>query len=130
IAFLGPRFGTEKNECYRGCDAFIMPSLSEGLPMTVLEAWASAKPVLMTRECNLPEGFAAGAALQIGTAPEEIAAGLKQLIEMSDDDRRAAGDRGRTLVATRFSWPRIGEQMRSVYEWILGGGTPPESVRL
>jgi glycosyltransferase involved in cell wall biosynthesis len=104
--------------------------LSEGLPITVLEAWASAKPVLMTRECNLPEGFAAGAALQIGTGPKEIAAGLKELIEMSDDDRRAVGDRGRTLVATKFSWPRIGEQMRSVYEWILGGGTTPESVRL
>src|SRR5215831_18332848 len=98
--------------------------------MTVLEAWAYAKPVLMTPECNLPEGFAAGAALQIGTAPEEIAAGLQQLIEMSDDDRRAVGDRGRTLVASRFSWRRIGEQMRSVYEWMLGGGATPESVRL
>jgi len=130
IAFLGPRFGTDKNECYRACAAFIMPSLSEGLPMTVLEAWAYSRPVLMTPECNLPEGFAAGAALQIGTAPEEIAAGLKQVIEMSDDDRRAMGNRGRHLAATTFSWHRIGEQMRSVYEWALGGGPLPESVRL
>ena len=128
IAFLGPLFGTDKNECYRACDAFIMPSLSEGLPMTVLEAWAYAKPVLMTPECNLPEGFGAGAALQIGTGPEEIAAGLKQVIEMSDDDRRAMGNRGRNLVATTFSWPRIGEQMRSVYEWMLGGGPLPEVI--
>jgi glycosyltransferase involved in cell wall biosynthesis len=128
IAFLGPRFGTEKNECYRACAAFIMPSLSEGLPMTVLEAWAYAKPVLMTPECNLPEGFAAGAALQIGTRPEEIAAGIKQVIEMNDDDRRAMGNRGRNLVATKFSWPRIGEQMRSVYEWSLGGGPTPEPI--
>src|SRR6266487_710639 len=126
IAFLGPRFGTEKNECYRACNAFIMPSLSEGLPITVLEAWAHAKPVLMTLECNLPEGFAAGAALQIGTGPEEIAAGLKEVIEMSDDDRRAMGNRGRNLVETKFSWPRIGEQMCSVYEWVLGGGPLPE----
>jgi glycosyltransferase involved in cell wall biosynthesis len=128
IAFLGPRFGTEKNECYRACDAFIMPSLSEGLPMTVLEAWAYAKPVLMTPECNLPEGFGAGAALQIGTRPEEIAAALKQVIEMSDADRRAMGNRGRNLVETKFSWPRIGEQMRSVYEWVLGGGQLPEVI--
>ncbi len=128
IAFLGPRFGTEKNECYRGCDAFIMPSLSEGLPITVLEAWAHAKPVLMTLECNLPEGFAAGAALQIGTGPDEIAAGLKQVIEMSDDDRRAMGNRGRNLVETKFSWHRIGEQMCSVYEWVLGGGPLPEVI--
>ena len=96
--------------------------------MTVLEAWAHAKPVLMTPECNLPEGFGGEAALQIGTGPEEIAAGLKQVIEMSDDDRRAMGNRGRDLAATTFSWPRIGEQMRSVYEWALGGGPPPEVI--
>ena len=130
VRFLGPLFGQEKEVAYRTCDAFILPSLSEGLPMTVLEAWAHAKPVLMTLECNLPEGFAAGAALQIGTGPEEIAAGLKQLTEMSDDDRTAMGNRGRTLVATKFSWPEIGERMRSVYEWVLGGGATPDTVRL
>ncbi len=130
VVFLGPQFGADKSECYRACDAFILPSLSEGLPMTVLEAWAHAKPVLMTRECNLPEGFAAGAALQIGTSPEEIAAGLRQMVEMSDDDRRKMGDHGHTLAATRFSWRQIGEQMRSVYEWVIGGGAPPQTVKL
>ena len=130
VVFLGPLFDEDKDTAYRVCDAFILPSLSEGLPITVLEAWAYAKPVLMTRECNLPEGLAAGAALQIGIAPEEIAAGVKQLTEMSDDDRRAMGDRGRTLVATKFSWPQIGEQMRSVYDWVLGGGVPPDTMRL
>ena len=130
VVFVGAQFGVEKNACYRACDAFILPSLSEGLPMAVLEAWAHAKPVLMTPECNLPEGFAAGAALQIGTSPEEIDAGLKQLLEMTDDDRRAMGARGRTLVATKFSWPQIGEQMRSVYDWVLGRGPTPQSVRL
>jgi poly(glycerol-phosphate) alpha-glucosyltransferase len=130
VVFLGPKFGTGKSECYRKCDAFILPSLSEGLPMAVLEAWSYAKPVLMTPECNLPEGFKADAALRIGTTREEIAAGLKVLCEMSDDDRIAMGTRGRDLVGKNFSWPRIGEQMRSVYEWMLGGGQTPETVRL
>ena len=130
VGFLGPLFGQEKDAAYRVCDAFILPSLSEGLPMTVLEAWAHAKPVLMTPECNLPEGFAAGAALEIGSSPEGIAAGLKQLIEMNHDDRRALGDRGRTLVATKFSWPQIGEQMRSVYDWVLGSRPTPQTISL
>ena len=130
VIFLGPRFGAEKSECYRACDAFILPSVSEGLPMTVLEAWAYAKPVLMTPECNLPEGFTAEAAMRIGLGSDEIAAGLKQLAEMSDQDRAAMGARGRTLVATKFSWPRIAEQMRAVYEWVLGSGPPPETIRL
>jgi poly(glycerol-phosphate) alpha-glucosyltransferase len=128
VVFVGPQFGAEKSECYRTCDAFILPSLSEGLPMTVLEAWSYAKPVLMTPECNLAEGFDVNAAVRIGTTSGEIAAGLKQLIEMSDDDRAAMGTRGRTLVATRFSWPRIGEQMRAVFEWMLGGGSLPGTV--
>jgi poly(glycerol-phosphate) alpha-glucosyltransferase len=130
VVFLGPRFGAEKSECYRTCDAFILPSLSEGLPMTVLEAWAHAKPVLMTPECNLPEGFEANAALRIGSSVDEICAGLTQLVEKSADDRAAMGTRGRTLVATKFSWPRIGEQMRAVYDWVLGGGSPPDTIRL
>jgi glycosyltransferase involved in cell wall biosynthesis len=129
VVFLGSRFGAEKSECYRTCDAFILPSLSEGLPMTVLEAWAYAKPVLMTPECNLPEGFLANAALRIGPSPEEIAAGLRQLAAMSDEDGRAMGARGRDLVGKKFSWPQIGEQMRAVYEWVLGGERP-NTVRL
>jgi poly(glycerol-phosphate) alpha-glucosyltransferase len=130
ILFLGPQYGSNKTECYRTCDAFILPSLSEGLPMTVLEAWAYAKPVLMTPQCNLPEGFSAHAALWVGPSPEEIADGLRSIIEMSDNDRRAMGARGRDLVATKFSWPRVGEQMRAVYEWVLGGGAPPATMRL
>jgi poly(glycerol-phosphate) alpha-glucosyltransferase len=97
--------------------------------MAVLEAWADAKPAVMTAACNLPEGFAAGAALQIGTTSSEIASGLKQLTEMSDNERQAMGARGRALVAEKFSWPRVGEQMRVVYEWVVGGGTRPETVR-
>jgi glycosyltransferase involved in cell wall biosynthesis len=129
VIFLGPQFGADKSECYHACDACILPSLSEGLPMAVLEAWAHAKPVLMTPECNLPEGFEGNAALRIGKAAEEIAAGLRQLVEMSDNDRAAMGTRGRTLVAKSFSWPRIGQQMRAVYEWVLGAEMP-NTVRL
>ena len=130
VVFSGSRFGAKKSECYRACDAFILPSLSEGLPMSVLEAWAHAKPVLMTPECNLPEGFEANAALRIGPSTEEIAEGLRTLIEMSDDERIAMGARGRDLVAKRFSWPRIGEQTRGVYGWVLRGGEMPDTVRL
>ena len=58
VVFLGPQFGEAKAACYRNCDAFILPSFSEGLPMVILEAWAYGKPVLMTPQCNLPGGFA------------------------------------------------------------------------
>ena len=130
IMFLGPQFGDAKAACYANCDAFILPSLSEGLPMVVLEAWAYAKPVLMTDECNLPEGFATRAALRISTEVAGIAAGLRTLVEMKDAERVAMGARGRELVAAKFSWPVIAAEMRRVCEWALGGGAVPESVRI
>ncbi len=128
VLFLGPQFNEAKVACYRHCDAFILPSFSEGLPMVVLEAWAYAKPVIMTPECNLPEGFQAGAALQMEATVAGTAAGLHELWRMSDTERTAMGGRGRALVAERFTWPHISRQMEAVYDWMLGGGTRPGSL--
>lgn len=128
LIFLGPLFGSAKETAYRSCDAFILPSFSEGLPMVVLEAWAYGKPVLMTPECNLPEGFAAGAAIRIAPSAESIAQGLKELFETSDSSRLALGAKGRTLVASRFAWPQIAREMHDVYDWVLATRPKPECV--
>lgn len=129
VFFVGPQFGVGKSCWYEGCSAVVLPSYSEGLPMVVLEAWAHGKPVLMTPECNLPEGFAAGAALRIGTSVAETGRGLQTLFEMSPGELEKMGARGRALAGGRFGWTRIAAQMREVYEWVLGGGAKPETVR-
>jgi glycosyltransferase involved in cell wall biosynthesis len=129
VHFAGPLFGAEKTAAYQHADAFILPSLSEGLPMVVLEAWAQAKPVVMTPECNLPEGFAAGAALSTGKTADAIAETLRDLFEMDDAERKAMGERGRALVSKKFLWPKIAEEMKSVCDWAVGGGDPPACVR-
>ncbi|HUZ06275.1 MAG TPA: glycosyltransferase [Candidatus Paceibacterota bacterium] len=125
IIFLGPQFNEAKAACYRHCDAFVLPSFSEGLPMVVLEAWAYSKPVIMTPECNLPEGFQSGAALKAEATGTSLAAGLNELQRMTDAERMAMGSRGHDLVLERFTWPRVAQQLQSVQEWILGGGAKP-----
>ncbi len=128
VVFLGPQFNEAKATCYRNCDAFILPSFSEGLPMVILEAWAYGKPVIMTPQCNLPEGFAAGAAIRIEPNTESLAQGLHTLFQSSISDLQSTGARGRALVTGRFAWPKIATEMKSVYEWVLGGGAKPECV--
>ncbi len=130
VIFLGPQFGAQQTACYRHCDAFVLPSLSEGLPLVVLEAWSFAKPVLMTSMCNLPEGFSQSAAIEIGVAPEEIARGIAALQAMSDRERQTIGQSGRTLVESRYSWPQIAQQMDEVYDWLLKGNPAPGHVQL
>ncbi len=128
VEFIGPQFGEAKEQLLRSVDAFILPSFSEGLPMSVLEAWSYGLPAIMTDFCNLPEGFSAAAAIRIEPNPESIFHGLEQLAELSDAELLAMGAEGRQLVEDKFTWPTIAGNMRSVYEWCLHGGNPPDCV--
>ena len=123
VVFFGPAFGEEKEKLLQSAEAFILPSLSEGLPMSVLEAWAYGLPVVMTPECNLPDGFASQAALEIrnGGMGNWSWEGLRSLLDMSDSDRIEMGRRGRRLVEEKFTWPKVAAQMKQLYEEILGG---------
>ena len=129
VIFWGAAFGSDKRDLLESADAFILPSFSEGLPMSVLEGWSYGLPVVMTPECNLPEGFVADAAIRIETSAESIAEGLGTLFSMHDADLISMGQRGRELVKARFTWKKVAAQMSSVYNWMLGGGTPPECIR-
>jgi poly(glycerol-phosphate) alpha-glucosyltransferase len=130
VFFVGPQFHEAKAGSYALAEAFVLPSFSEGLPMAVLEAWSHGVPVLMTEACNLPEGMAAGAALQIEPHVAGIAQGLSELFAMSDAERAKMGARALRLAAERFSSPSIAAQMKDVYEWVGGLRAPPSTVRL
>jgi poly(glycerol-phosphate) alpha-glucosyltransferase len=128
VLFLGPQFATAKKALLARCDAFILPSFSEGVPMAVLEAWSYAKPVLMTPQCNLPEGFAAHAAIEIESEPDAIADGLKELFRANTSTLGEIGSRGRALVASHFAWPKIAADLKKVYYWMVGGGSKPDCI--
>ena len=130
VVFVGPAFGEHKDALLRRASAFILPSFSEGLPMSVLEAWSYRLPVLMTDHCNLPEGFTAAAAIRIGCDVESIAEGMRLILRAPASDLRSLGANGRALVEHQFAWPMVAAQMKDVYEWVLGGGDKPGCVVL
>jgi poly(glycerol-phosphate) alpha-glucosyltransferase len=121
VYFHGPAFGEAKEALLRSAEAFVLPSFSEGLPMSVLEAWSYGLPVVMTPECNLPEGFAGQAALEIRNGEMGNAKwdGLRELLDMSEANRREMGMRGRRLVEERFTWPTVAARMREVFESLV-----------
>lgn len=119
ITLVGPAFGDEKDRLLTEAAAFILPSFSEGLPMSVLEAWAYALPVVMTSHCNLPEGFQNDAALQCEPKPESIADSLISLFSMSANQRAETGINGRRLVERQFSWPHIADETIRLYKSLL-----------
>ena len=130
IALPGALFGADKHAALASAHGFILPSRSEGLPITVLEAWAYGLPVFMTAACNLPRGFAAGAAVPIETNAEAIATTLADHLARDGAELRAMGLRGRALVAEEFTWERVVEDYRTLYAWLARGGRRPAFVQL
>ena len=128
VQFTGPLFGKARDTAYQNADAFVLPSLSEGQPLVVLEAWSHARPVLMTQECNLPEGFENGAAIRMSATVEGVAGALGKLFASEKSALEEMGCRGRDLVTANFSWSQIASQMFAVYKWLLGRSTPPNCV--
>lgn len=129
IHFAGPIYNDAKKAALQNAEAFILPSHSEGMPMSVLEAWSYELPVLMTPECNIPEGFEKDGAISIEPQSVSIAAGLKTLFEMDDSTRQEFGKNGYKLVKEQFTWDKIAKEMLAVYKWILHDNTVPECVK-
>lgn len=128
VTFAGAKYGAEKDALLRSVDAFILPSFSEGLPMSVLEAWAYRLPVVMTDFCNLPEGFEAGAAIRVEPSAASVFQGLEKLESLPEAERAELASRGRQLVEERFTWPHIARDMKKVYDWCVQGGDVPDCV--
>ncbi|MFL2833265.1 MAG: glycosyltransferase [Coraliomargaritaceae bacterium] len=128
LEWFGPTYGEEKVALLKNSDAFILPSFSEGLPMSIIEAWSYGLPVLMTRACNLSEGFTADAAIEIDATDAGVEAGLMQLTTLSTERLREIGRKGRELVVERFTWNQQVERTQEVYEWLLGTERKPSSL--
>jgi poly(glycerol-phosphate) alpha-glucosyltransferase len=115
VEFLGPVYGEAKQALLDSARFMILPSHSEGLPMAVLEAWAATTPVIMTAECNLPEGFAAGAALECGYDPAAIAAAIDQALALDLAGWQRMAQAGHALAIGPFSSAAIAARWGEAY---------------
>lgn len=120
VVFPGPAFGADKDGAFYHANAFILASHSEGFPMAVMEAFANGLPVFMTKACNIPEGFEAGAAVEITTDPEALAAVLARELGRPPEELSAIGRCGINLVSERFSWEAIAGDLDALYRFLLG----------
>lgn len=128
ITWLGHVAGAAALEAWGAADAFVLPSYSEGFSMSVLEALAARKASLITTACHFAELGLRGGGLVVEPTSQDVTAGLRALLTMSEAERSAMAGRGRALVEERYTWDRQAARLSAVYRWLLGGGAPPEAV--
>ncbi len=119
ITFAGPQYGADKWRSLSAASFMILPSHSEGLPLSVVEAWSAGTPTIMTEACNLPDGFAAGAALMVEPAPPGILAGLLHAAQMPEAELAIMRDAARQLVVEHYSATAVAHKTMALYQQAL-----------
>lgn len=102
IHFAGTANNEELARLYRGALGFVFPSLYEGFGLPPLEAMACGAPVLTSNVCSLPEVVGNAGILVDPRSVEEIASGIRTLVD-SSDTRRTLRQMG-FLRAKNFTW--------------------------
>ena len=108
VEFLGPVYGAAKDELLARATLFVLLSTSENFGNAVLEALAMETPAVLSRGVGLADEVVGADAGVIGM---DAAAPL-----LDNPERRAEmGRNGRALVESRFTWPRIAQEMEDAY---------------
>lgn len=116
--YIGPLFGRAKYDAIESGDAFILPSLSEGISLALLDAMACAKPALISSRCGFSHREASGFAVLCEPRPKDLARGLMRLLARGRDWAEM-GRIGRRIAMREFSWPRIAGRMVKQYARVV-----------
>jgi glycosyltransferase involved in cell wall biosynthesis len=118
VLFLGrvPHF--KMPDLYNASDAFILPSLSEAHPWSLLEAMSCELPVAASRVGGVPETINDARFLFDPNNVHEIAEAMGRLVENADENE-ALGLRNRRIVLDRFTLRRHALNLKSIYVKLL-----------
>lgn len=98
-------------------DLFILPSLFEGTPLTLMEAMASGLPIVTTATCGMKDVIRDGEnGLSVPIrSPQQIVATVERLLD--DESLRARlGRAARAEAQDVYTWERVAAPVREVYE--------------
>jgi len=115
VRFLGAR--SDVLELLQACDLFVLPSLWEGMPNSVLEAMAASLPVVATCVDGTPEAVVDGETgwLVPPSDPDALADGILDALENPVESRKM-GEQGRRRVERDFSLERYVDGFVRVYD--------------
>lgn len=116
VTFLGAR--DDVPDQLASYDLFVFSSLSEGLPMTILEALAAGLPIASTRVGGIPEVAPEGDVAWYAP-PADAPALARAILDAARSDLAAVGQRARRLAFDHYSLETMQRQYESLYRSLL-----------
>lgn len=118
VIFTGDLFGDALEDLYAHCRLYVLPSEVEGLPITVCEAMAHGRPVLLS---DIPENAEVGgdaAAYFKSTDIRDLRESLQNLL---NDEAALArlGALGLERVTATYNWDTITDQTEAFYREVV-----------
>ena len=118
VLFLGHRHDIA--DLLACCDLFVLPSLFEGLPLSILEAMAANKPVIASAIGGNDEVIVHGeTGLLVPRGDSAALAAAIQLVLSNSDLARRLAAAGKARVYEHFSAEAMVERTVQIYEQIL-----------
>jgi glycosyltransferase involved in cell wall biosynthesis len=98
------------------CDCVVLPSYREGLPRVLLEAAAIGRPIITTQAPGCKEVVDDGinGFLCAVSNSEDLAAKMREMIRLTNEERAAMGLRGRQKVESEFDEEKVWDRYREV----------------
>jgi glycosyltransferase involved in cell wall biosynthesis len=120
VRMLGLR--TDVPRLLAGADLFLLTSVSEGIPLTLIEAMARELPVVCTDVGGIPEVVVHGTTGLLASAGDDAALAGHVLRLANESALRAElGRRGRERACSLFAESVMVERYRRLYQDMLGG---------
>lgn len=121
VHMAGPLYGRVKYAAIVDALCLVQPSRQEGFSMSIAEALACGKPVVISESCHFPEVSTHGAGHVV---PLEVTSLAHAMIEVATDASRRSdmGARGRVMMHSHYTWHHIAEQMVAAYDAGISSG--------
>lgn len=110
----------DKWDLLKRCDVFVLPSISEGHPIAVIEAMACGKPVIATNVGPFPEIIRDGETglLVPLHSPDDLADAIIGLA-FDEKKRLEMGTKAKEYVTERFSINKTADDYLEIYERLI-----------
>lgn len=119
INYIGAVYGEAKNEILERSNYYILPSLSEGFPVSVLEAMQAGCIPLITQGCNFPEVFTSNLAIEIKPDETNILQNLNLIINFDESEFDRKSNLCRIFINENYTTEIIADKQFELFESIL-----------